>query len=134
MATRSEPLWQVGQPWLSGARVLVLIAISPVLICGAVLGAVVSLVSPLFPPRVSSAADMVEGLTAILGADDDSWDMDDAIGNVVGRRYADARLEQLKQQVKQLPDLPWDETTIQEVAAMRDAAQAIAEEGMQNDR
>lgn len=134
MATRSTQLWEVERPWLSAVRVLVLIALSPFLIGAALVELVLSRLSFLFPPRPSSADDMVEGLTAILTVGDDSWDMDDAIGNVVGRRYPDVRLEQLRRRVEQLPDLPWTQTTIDEIAIMRDGARAIAEEGTQNDR
>ena len=72
---------------------------------------------------------MADALTELLAAGSDNWDLDDAIQNVVGRKYSDPRIETLKLRVKQFPELPWTQETIDELVAMRESAAAIAEEG-----
>jgi hypothetical protein len=118
-------LWQPDRPWISAGRILLLIALSPVMLFGLVLGAVISMARVLFPPRPSSAQDMADGLTALLTAGDDVWDLDDALGNVVRRKYSDPQVEALRLRIRQLPDLPWGQATIDEIAAMRESALAL---------
>jgi hypothetical protein len=128
MATSSTSLWQPDRPWISAGRILVLIALSPILLCGVLLGAAISALSFLFPPRPSSAQDMVDALTEILTVSDDVWALEDALSIAVGRKYSDPRIEALRLRVKRLPELPWHQDTIDELAAMRESAKAVAEE------
>lgn len=129
MATHSTPLWQPDRPWVSTGRILLLVALWPVFLVGFLLAAVASVIDFVFPRRPSSARDMADALTELLAAGSDNWDLDDAIQNVVGRKYSDPRIETLKLRVKQFPELPWTQETIDELVAMRESAAAIAEEG-----
>jgi hypothetical protein len=119
-------LWQPDQPWSSAGRILLLVALSPVLLFGLVFAGVMSVFWLVFPPRPASAQDMLDGLTDILAVrDDDSWDLDDALGNVVDRKYSDPEVEAIRLRLKQLPDFPWDQATIDEISAMRESARVL---------
>lgn len=126
--TRQISVWQSDRPLLSMVRVLVLLLLSPLLVLGALLGGLASVVSSLFPPRLSSAQDLAEGLNDLLTFDDE-WDLDDAIGDIVGRRFSDPRLETFRLRIQRMDDPPWSQATIDELKAMRDSARTIAAGG-----
>ena len=119
-------LWQPDRPWISMGRILLLIALSPVLLFGFVFAGVASTFWAVFPRRPASAQDMLDGLTDLLAVrDDDSWNLDDALGNVVARKYSDPEVEAIRLRLKLLPDFPWDQATIDEISAMRESARVL---------
>ena len=122
-------MWQPDQPWLSTARIGMLIALSPIIIAGAFLSFLVIAVTwpvrKLFPPRPLTAAEMVEELDDMIGEQTD-YEIDYGLQVITRCVFADERLEQLKLRVLALGIPPRTPAAVDELKLIRESARAIA--------
>lgn len=123
-------IWEPNGGWRNFVGVCLLIILSPLIVVAFLLIGLAWVVTwpirKLFPPTPPTAGDFAANLTRLMSCEQEDEHFEEEWDQLTLRKYADQRLEELRQKLLRLEDMPLDHEKLKALKAIRESAKIIA--------